>query len=332
MEPDDVRCVIRTKNLLAATEVLPAPIQRKNFFEYRTSAENTDFWESLSDDEKKAIEAKVQQERIDIRIQIDLLRMAQYLTSEIVLLSARWEEIDALVEKIDESSAIIHEREEGDRVLSDPKSHKTIAVLRVLGSTRIGSAESSKVTRELIESHKPKFVVLFGIAAGLRPNNIKIGDVIITDQVWDIRHLRIDKEKGKIPLKAGFVPTQLSSKHLPLPFKIQWLKKRLSKDYGKPIRVLDDFVICCGGVRVKSEEYMEAAAALGAKMGAVEMESAGVAEVCVEKHIPFLIVKIVADFGEIDKEKYDHQRDFCFKLAASTVWHGFLSRNLTASS
>jgi len=205
------------------------------------------------------------------------------------------------------------------------RAGKLVAVLGTFGTQ--GNIVARERTNELIAKYRPRLVVLFGIAAGVR-ERIKIGHVFITNEVWDLRKARILNERFE------FEPSRLPSypQHT-FPFSVSSLRKDLKVFHRKEIEeieVRDDLLCGSSDNLVRSTRYMDAAAGTHSKLGGVEREAAGVAESCRKHKKPFLIVKAVTDFGNL--RKCDTYRILCCARAASAVIFSLFRNHVSESA
>lgn len=116
---------------------------------------------------------------------------------DFVLITALPEELDALLKKFPDyrklppSNEDIRTYYETEIPFSFPDntlgSYKVI-VMSLLGMGRI---QAAMATADAIQSWSPRYVILIGIAGGIKSRGIKIGDVLVSDQVVDYEQQKI---------------------------------------------------------------------------------------------------------------------------------------------
>lgn len=123
-----------------------------------------------------------------------------------------------------------------------------------------GFALARRATQALIEAHSPQWVISTGFAGALR-EKMKIGDIVIADNI-------VDLHGQQVPLSPG-----------------------MTADPDKGLHV-GRFVTADEIVRLVSEkkDLAEQHDAI-----AVDMESLAVAQVCAERNIRFLAVRVISD-------------------------------------
>ncbi|MCJ7633104.1 hypothetical protein MUP77_12020 [Candidatus Bathyarchaeota archaeon] len=239
----------------------------------------------------------------------------------IILLCALHKEKEALEEKAKELLMFAEEKSENGIIeMSNRDLSRVIAVLKAIGRT--GNRYSREALREITDIYNPRLVILFGIAAGIR-GRVKIGDIIIADRVWDLRKCEILGSENSP--KFRFEPEQLNSRgHILIPIQIGELEKMLRNEFSRNIVIHTDLLCGSSDNLIRNRAYMEAASKTNRKLGAVEMEAAGIAEICRLSNIPFIIVKAISDYGY---DKADTYHEFCCQMVAKllTKWITFLS-------
>jgi 5'-methylthioadenosine/S-adenosylhomocysteine nucleosidase len=235
----------------------------------------------------------------------------------ILLISALYEEMEALETKLNEINNFVikHSADRDCKLLSNQIDYNIIAVLLAIGAT--GNIISEEITEKFLNFYKPKLVILFGICAGFRRKS-KLGDIIISNEVWDLRKCKIEENRFE------FEPRSISSERkYSLPFKIKEIEKFVNDIYMQDIKINLDLIIGSSDNLIRSETYMNAIDKTHRKLGAIDMESAGIAGICSKYKTPFFIIKSISDFG--DNKKDDTVHDLCCNIIADLLYHGFLS-------
>lgn len=101
-------------------------------------------------------------------------------------------------------------------------NHKSGKIIRLITTScpRMGIASSASISMKLILRHQPKFLIMTGIAAGIKKKT-NFGDILIADPTWDWG-------SGKLTVKDG-KPTFMSAPHqLPLRHSMRQKLKELA--------------------------------------------------------------------------------------------------------
>jgi len=233
----------------------------------------------------------------------------------ILLLSALYEERDALIGEIRVSSPMVEKLLEDRNVKLSHKSRaEKVAYVYSFGKT--ANQTSNEVTKKLIGELKPGLVILFGIAAGIR-KRVALGDVVVTNRIVDLRICKIGET-------YEFEPNIIAPKKaIALPFDKAQLEEQIRADTNTKFNILVDMVCGSSDNLIRKLDYMNSASKTHRKLSAMEMEAAGVAEACNEHNVPFYIVKAITDFG--DELKDDSYHQIATILSSKVVVHGFLN-------
>ena len=234
----------------------------------------------------------------------------------LVLVSALYKERDELLAAVETLNELRWEESFDDAQIIDRRFPETpLAIVKAIGKS--GNVASREVADALIQRYNPSMVLLFGIAAGVR-GNTSVGALVMTNQIWDLRKCRVGGND-----QFDFEPNQISCReHFSLPFEVTRLEGKLSGMLASEVRVILDLACGSSDNLIRSEAYMRAAANTHRKLGAVEMEAAGVAETCNAYSIPFCVAKAISDYG--DEHKTDESHEYCCKVVALAILHGFL--------
>jgi len=196
--------------------------------------------------------------------------------------------------------------------IQDKSTQITVGVLGICKES--GNLYSREITEKCLLEYNPQAVILFGITAGI-PKRVALEEILITEKVWDLR-------KGSIEEPYTFSPRPLDSVYaFPLRIKLSLLESR-AKRKNSNIKIHLNLVCGSSNYLIRKKDYVDRACDTHRKLGAIEMEGAGVAEVCIEKKIPFLVIKSISDFG--DKDKDDIHRSNCLDVVTDLTIQGFL--------
>ncbi len=160
----------------------------------------------------------------------------------------------------------------------------------------IGKVSSSVGTTLLIERYQPDFIINTGTAGGL--GNIKMGDLVIGTQVGyhDVDVTAFGYEYGQMAQQPAFFEADSYLLKI-IKHSIQDLNKKQSIREGV-ILSGDSFMSDKTRVQKVEKQFPDALA--------VEMESAAIAQTCMQMNIPFAVVRSISDMaGEGDAKSYE---------------------------
>lgn len=172
-------------------------------------------------------------------------------------------------------------------------------------SCGVGKVNAAAKSQYLVDKFSPDMVLITGVA-GAVDSNLKIGDIIIADELvqWDVDGTVFGLRKGQIPFTDWcFFKT---SRRLTSFLKKAFIKTSFkSFEQHKPSLIVgriatgDTFV----ADKYKKKEIFEEF-----NCQAVDMESGAVAQVCTLNKVPFAVVKSISDKADysakIDFEKF----------------------------
>lgn len=155
----------------------------------------------------------------------------------------------------------------------------------------------------------PGKVIMGGIAFGSDREKQQIGDILVSKQVWNYEPSKIKAEEtisrgDKVPASSFLMQLFQSS-------KIDYNENNAQIHFG---------LLASGEKLVNSKEFLESLKSQEAEVIGGEMEAAGLASVCNEKNIEWIVVKAICDWGY---EKDDNGQ----KLAAHNAFD-FIMYNL----
>jgi nucleoside phosphorylase len=180
----------------------------------------------------------------------------------------------------------------------------SILVFPMDGMGNVGSAEA---TTRIIATWKPRYVMLTGIAGGVRnaSGNICLGDVLVPDQVvgYELGKTRADGPERRYEVYRAH-PGLLGAARGLLPQ--DWaMKIAIPRPGGQSNRVIPQAHF---GPILAGEKVLADGATLAdlrsdwPKAIGVEMEGLGVAVACYRSSIGFLAAKAVCDFADTAKD------------------------------
>lgn len=158
-------------------------------------------------------------------------------------------------------------------------------------SPYVGSVSSALATKELLQNFKPRNVVLLGIAAGFRENDIKLGEVILGDPVIAYEYSKVYDTFEEHDTRP-FLSPQNAVKNSGI--------ENAHINVNQKATVVKVGPIATGSKIVASGRFRKKLLALNRKMLALEMEAEGVAAAARMDHnrVDFFILKAVSDYAD----------------------------------
>lgn len=194
---------------------------------------------------------------------------------------------------------------------------------------QMGMCAASTLSMKLIQHFRPKFLIMSGIAAGIK-GEVNLGDIIIADEIWDASSGKIkgDKDKGNLFLPDAKHKT-LDEDLKELMLNIKRKKKYVDDIKNKyqstaPQTSLEIHIGPMTSVPavIQSEEEINKIKSQSRKLLGLEMEAYGVfysaAHASRPKPKP-ISIKSVCDFA--NEEKEDSVQDYAAYTSASFVYH-----------
>ncbi|MEZ4732003.1 MAG: effector-associated domain EAD1-containing protein [Caldilineaceae bacterium] len=192
-----------------------------------------------------------------------------------------------------------------------------IIVMCLLGMGRI---QAVTATTDAIKRWHPRYIVLIGIAGGIAARNVKVGDILIADQIVDYELQKLTPEGPQVRWEVQRADARLLNAYANLRSD-NWsnLMKRKRPGRGKPNRHIGpvasgDKVIAFGEVLTKYKDVWP-------KLLGVEMEAAGVATAAFQSADKpgFFMVRGVSDLADENKgsSAIERWRSYACDVAAS---------------
>jgi nucleoside phosphorylase len=214
---------------------------------------------------------------------------------------------------------------------------------------RAGNPDAAAATTEFIDAFNPSFMMLCGIAAGIR-GRIKIGNVVLSTHVVSYEPGVVRRKSGDqlIDHRPEIVPVHqavsqdiaayLASHSNPMP--------TFQKVHGRFVAALNEHqkefdrhvaakvearagVIASGELLLRDSQFLRRLRKnIHEKIEVGEMEASGFVGACSRHQVPWLVVRGISDFGDNLKDDRFH----LFSAAAATaVTVDFLRRGLHVS-
>jgi nucleoside phosphorylase/CheY-like chemotaxis protein len=207
------------------------------------------------------------------------------------------------------------------------KGDQTIRIVAAC-TPQMGMCASSTLSMKLIHHFKPKYLIMSGIAAGIK-GEVNLGDIMIADEIWDASSGKIkgDKEKGTLFLpdpKHKTLNEDIKELLLNIKRKRKYLDDIRSQYQAEaPTSILDIHIGPMTSVPavIQSDKEVERIKSQSRKLIGLEMEAYGVfysaAHAPRPKPTP-ISIKSVCDFA--NEEKEDSLQDYAAYTSASFIY------------
>lgn len=211
-----------------------------------------------------------------------------------------------------------------------------------------GNYDSSSATTEIIHKYHPKFLVLSGIAAGIK-SKVKIGDVVISQGVWGYESAALESGGRVLPRPDGGRITHSTSQDLSrylagspkatatTVFKrinSGWPTAPAGKEaeYEKHVAAelsIRDAWIASGEKLLRDPDKLHSLREQHGKVEADDMEAIGFWIACQREKIECLVVRGISDFGDDLKDDRFHG---LASASAAAVTADYVRRGLLFAS
>lgn len=220
----------------------------------------------------------------------EVLKMEERKTIAIVAVTAV--EMKSIINaiKAKEKSIYINEIVTNDLVYHEVLgySERIVIIQSGMGMTGINSIINQ--LHKVIEKLSPHMILMVGIAFGAKPDKQHIGDILVSNQVWNYEPCKIEGQR-RIP--RGDKVTASSN--------LLQLYNSTQLDFEIPVH----FGLMASGEKlVNSPDEIENLRNLEPEIIGGDMEAAGVASVCNEKKLDWIVIKAICDWGKDKKDDY----------------------------
>lgn len=204
-------------------------------------------------------------------------------------------------------------------VLADDGASAYRVVATVL--TSMGNVQSAAATAELIRDWAPRYVVMCGIAGGLRKKHQQLGDVVIGTSVIYYELAKVKPAGEEVRPVSYPADSLLLDRALHIHHGTAWRSRLQDRPDGSPASASFPGVhfgpVASGEKVVASASEAKRLIELHPKMCAVEMEAGGVATTAfaAARRVGFFVVRSLCDFA--DSRKDDSWHSFAADAAAS---------------
>ncbi len=238
--------------------------------------------------------------------------LAEFPTKvDFVLITALEEEFDAVMAQLP-NSVTLPPSNEDIRVytaahipvtFTDGRKSSYSAVLLQL--LNMGRLEAANATNDAIRRWQPRYVILIGIAGGIKAQGVALGDVIVSDQIVDYELQKITPTGPEIRYWVNNADPRLIGWAKHLLRGTEWhprIKVQRPGISGTPRRIVGP--IATGDKVIAFMDVLERYRAAWPRLLGVEMEAGGVARACYQAHQSpgFFMVRTVSDLADENKD------------------------------
>ena len=193
----------------------------------------------------------------------------------------------------------------------------SIVVTLLLG---MGRVQAANATTDGISRFQPDYVLLVGIAGGFAKAGVKLGDILVSDQIVDYESQKLTSNGHKVHYKVYPTDARLlvASKNLR---SNEWQQKITTSrtENGVPVRHIGPTL--SGDKSVALGEFLALYAEDWPKLKGVEMEAGGVASASFQaaQKPGFFMIRGVSDLANEDEQTHTVQqwRSYACHVAAS---------------
>jgi nucleoside phosphorylase len=196
------------------------------------------------------------------------------------------------------------------------KSWYSVVILPLID---MGRVEAANATSDAIRRWHPRYVILVGIAGGLAKSGVRLGDVLVADQIADYERQKLHSAGPAIRWQVHRVDPRVlgAAKNLS---DDDWIS-RIDEARPLPGKPMCHFGPICTGDKVIANGLAESYRDVWTKLIGVEMEAGGAASAAFQAaHAPgFFMVRGVSDLADPDKDEGSVQswRTYACDVAAA---------------
>jgi nucleoside phosphorylase len=245
---------------------------------------------------------------------------------DFVIVTPLGEERDAMLEKLAgfrqlppcEQDIRVYYAAETPVVFSDGSRSQYSVIVVPLAN--MGHTEAATATGDALRRWRPRFVLLVGIAGGMAKAGVRIGDVLVADQVADYELQKIENGKSSIRWQVHRADQRLliAAQN----FRRQGWHQTTARRYDKQEASVHFGPICTGNKVIADESLVGQYRDVWAKLIGVEMEASGVANAAAQAACRpgFLMIRGVSDLADGDKNSQRVQRWRPYAREIAAAW------------
>lgn len=223
------------------------------------------------------------------------------IKADLLLVTATKVETEAVLAHVAQKSRVtIHNRAYHNLdVIGEARSF--LVQLPAMGYS--GSGGSLKTIEEAIQALSPWAVIMVGIAFGFDPQSQQIGDILISQQLQDYDAERVGSASGnqlrgvRVNASASLLSNFITNQYY------------VFEDWPDPPTVYPGLILS-GSKLVDNEQFRDQLRKAVPDAVGGEMEGMGLYEAASNKHVEWLLVKAISDWGDgrkhVNKKEYQH--------------------------
>jgi nucleoside phosphorylase len=168
----------------------------------------------------------------------------------------------------------------------------------------MGNKEALGATQDAIRLWTPRYVVLVGIAGGFAKNGVKLGDLLVPNQIADYSHAKVKGRREEIRWQAQPTDPELRGRAGAL-LPDQWQKDIREGRPEETAPVVHPGTVATGDRVIAARRVLATFVEHWPKLIGVEMEAGGVAKACFDAPDPrprFFMVRGVSDLADEKKD------------------------------
>ena len=219
---------------------------------------------------------------------------------------------------------------EGSLVDKDGKKVRCVATY----ANQMASIASSALTTKIIYNFRPKYLFMTGIAAGVSPDSMNYGDILIASEIFDgaSGKIKTDKNTGETVFEPDARQKTLNPEFVNIVTRLKSDRTLLNSicdsyptSVGKPTTQLAIHLGPMASVPavLSCQHEIDKIMTHGRKLQGIEMESYGMfyAACCAIKPLPQIVasIKSVSDFADIKKN--DNYQEYASYTSAALLKH-----------
>lgn len=197
---------------------------------------------------------------------------------------------------------------------------------------QMGMVEAAVITEKVMLNLRPKIIVSCGIAASIKPDNVKIHDVIVVSECWDYGSGKLEGSAidtttffhSANHAIAGGIINRIIDQEIEINSKINSWKNEFSRaDFSRENSKLFIGKMVSGASVIKNKTVRDIICSESRDVLALDMETYGFYYTVQRRNkinklpIDFITVKAIVDYA--DSEKNDNHQELSAYLSARTT-------------
>jgi len=205
--------------------------------------------------------------------------------------------------------------------VSFPDGSRSRYSVIVLPLARMGQTEAASATGDAVRRWRPRYVLLVGIAGGIEKEGVRLGDVLVSDQVVDYELQKLEAGNAEFRWQVHRPDQRLliAAQN----FRDESWRDTTARRYDKRQATVHFGPVCTGNKVIADESLVDQFREVWAKLIGVEMEAAGVANAASQasRQPGLLMIRGVSDLADRQKNTswVKRWRPYACEIAAAWV-------------